>query len=226
MMLCGVAVFVWTNTQPGIGFTISVTRSFSLPDSRSRHQSQSPHQTRRLLPFRRMGARPRYQRALHGLPHWLDSALYLSPARRCSRGFPSAGAAFRALCAGLGRLQLPAAAVFVRFSYNVFFHWFAELALLPAGLLAFVIFRSRLRGLKNFTLNFFQAKAGAFRLTPLRGALGARPSRHPLCADSPRSRECLLRHRAQGDAPGSCRRSGEGPGRLCQRGRCGASPGK
>ncbi len=35
--------------------------------------------------------------------------------------------------------------LFVRFSYNVFFHWFAELALVPAALLAFVIFRSRLQ---------------------------------------------------------------------------------
>jgi len=34
-------------------------------------------------------------------------------------------------------------------AYNVFFHWFAELALVPAAVLAFVIFRSRLRGLKN-----------------------------------------------------------------------------
>jgi putative peptide zinc metalloprotease protein len=61
---------------------------------------------------------------------------------------------------------------FVRFSYNVLFHWFAELAVLPAGLLAFIIFRSRLRGLKNFTLTFFRAKAGAFRLSPLRAVLG------------------------------------------------------
>jgi putative peptide zinc metalloprotease protein len=62
--------------------------------------------------------------------------------------------------------------LFVRFSYNVFFHWFAELALLPAALLAFLIFRSRLRGMRDFALGFYRTKAGAFRLTPLRVALG------------------------------------------------------
>ena len=63
--------------------------------------------------------------------------------------------------------------VFIRFSYNIFFHWFAELALLPAGLLAFVIFRSRLRGLQTFALGFYRTKAaeGALRLTPLRAVL-------------------------------------------------------
>jgi putative peptide zinc metalloprotease protein len=63
--------------------------------------------------------------------------------------------------------------LFVRLSYNIFFHWFAELALVPAALLAFVIFRSRLRALKNFTVDFYRTKAGdgAFRLTPLRAVL-------------------------------------------------------
>jgi putative peptide zinc metalloprotease protein len=64
--------------------------------------------------------------------------------------------------------------LFVRFSYNVFFHWFAELALVPAAALAFVIFRSRLQGLKNFAMNFFRTRTGegAFHLTPLRAVAG------------------------------------------------------
>jgi putative peptide zinc metalloprotease protein len=63
--------------------------------------------------------------------------------------------------------------LFIRFSYNVFFHWFAELALVPAALLAFVIFRSRLRGLQTFAQGFYRTKAaaGALRLTPLRAVL-------------------------------------------------------
>jgi putative peptide zinc metalloprotease protein len=64
--------------------------------------------------------------------------------------------------------------LFVRFSYNVFFHWFAELALVPAAVLAFVIFRSRLQGLQNFAMNFFRTRTaeGAFHLTPLRAVVG------------------------------------------------------
>ena len=63
--------------------------------------------------------------------------------------------------------------VFIRFSYNIFFHWFAELALLPAALLAFVIFRSRLRGLQTFVQGVYRTKvaAGALRLTPLRAVI-------------------------------------------------------
>ena len=62
--------------------------------------------------------------------------------------------------------------LFVRFSYNVFFHWFAEFALLPAGFLAFLMFRSRLRSLKTFALLLLRTRkeAGAFRFTPIRAA--------------------------------------------------------
>ncbi|MGB8536919.1 MAG: HlyD family efflux transporter periplasmic adaptor subunit [Acidobacteriaceae bacterium] len=63
--------------------------------------------------------------------------------------------------------------LFVRFGYNVFFHWFAELAIVPAALLAFVIFRSRLRSLQSFASGFYRNKAGdgTLRFTPLRAAL-------------------------------------------------------
>ncbi|HEX3969013.1 MAG TPA: biotin/lipoyl-binding protein [Edaphobacter sp.] len=39
--------------------------------------------------------------------------------------------------------------VVVRLSYNIASHWLAEFALLPAGALAFVLFRSRLNSLRN-----------------------------------------------------------------------------
>ncbi len=38
---------------------------------------------------------------------------------------------------------------FIRFTYNVASHWLAEFALIPAGILAFVMFRSRLRSLRE-----------------------------------------------------------------------------
>jgi multidrug resistance efflux pump len=65
--------------------------------------------------------------------------------------------------------------LFVRFSYNVFFHWFAELAVVPAALVAFWIFRSRLQSMRAFTMNFVRTKAeeGALRPTPLRAGLVA-----------------------------------------------------
>jgi putative peptide zinc metalloprotease protein len=37
----------------------------------------------------------------------------------------------------------------IRFSYNVFSHWLAEFALIPAGYFAYVLFRSRLRSMRK-----------------------------------------------------------------------------
>jgi putative peptide zinc metalloprotease protein len=63
--------------------------------------------------------------------------------------------------------------LFIRFSYNVFFHWFAELALLPAAFLGFLIFRSRLRQLRSFAAEFYRTRTsdGTLRLTPLNALL-------------------------------------------------------
>jgi putative peptide zinc metalloprotease protein len=60
--------------------------------------------------------------------------------------------------------------LFIRFSYNVCYHWLAELAVLPAALVALWIFRGRLRSLQTFTMNFFRIHAaeGVFRPTPLK----------------------------------------------------------
>lgn len=59
---------------------------------------------------------------------------------------------------------------FIRFSYNVFSHWFAELAILPALGLAFLIFRSRLRSLRKFTIEWLSSRkalrGGILRPTP------------------------------------------------------------
>jgi putative peptide zinc metalloprotease protein len=46
----------------------------------------------------------------------------------------------------------------IRLSYNVFSHWLAEFALLPAGYLAFLLFRSRLRSLRKVVIQFWELK--------------------------------------------------------------------
>ena len=52
----------------------------------------------------------------------------------------------------------------IRFSYNVLSHWFAEFALIPAGALAFYLFRSRLRALRDVAKRFWEHHfaSGAF----------------------------------------------------------------
>jgi putative peptide zinc metalloprotease protein len=44
----------------------------------------------------------------------------------------------------------------IRFCYNVASHWMAEFALIPAGIAAFFIFRSRLRSLRRVAKEFWQ----------------------------------------------------------------------
>lgn len=58
----------------------------------------------------------------------------------------------------------------VRFSFNLLAHFIAEWALLPAIWLAFVIFRSRLRIFGKFLVNFYEVRQQSvlWRVTPLR----------------------------------------------------------
>ena len=175
MMLCGVAVMVWTNTPPGewihdfcyklillAGLAVAVvnlnplikldgyyffTEWLRVPDLK--------------------------ERSTTFLIGWLQRHVFRLPvdvpvvSRRRVPLF-----VLYALASGAYSYLL--LLLFVRFSYNVFFHWFAELALVPAALLGFVIFRSRLLGLQNFVLGFYRTKSseGAFRFTPLRALLG------------------------------------------------------
>ncbi len=58
---------------------------------------------------------------------------------------------------------------FLRFTYNVASHWLAEFALIPVGWLAFVMFRSRLRSLRDVIRRTWNTAFGdGFRLRPLR----------------------------------------------------------
>jgi putative peptide zinc metalloprotease protein len=175
MMLCGVAVILWTNTQPGewihefcyklillTGIAVVVinlnplikldgyyffTEWVRVPDLKERSTSF-------LIGW--------IQRHIFRLP--VD---VLVVSRRRVPLF-----VLYAVASGVYSYLL--LLLFVRFSYNVFFHWFAELALVPAALLGFVIFRSRLRGLRDFILGFYRTKSGegAFRFTPRRAVLG------------------------------------------------------
>ena len=51
--------------------------------------------------------------------------------------------------------------VVVRFAFNVTYKWMAEFALIPAGALAFVVFRSRLRSLRGVLGQVWEKRLGA-----------------------------------------------------------------
>jgi putative peptide zinc metalloprotease protein len=57
--------------------------------------------------------------------------------------------------------------IVVRFSYNILSHWLAEFALIPAGVLAFVLFRSRLRSLRDVAARAWKNSVAERRWRPL-----------------------------------------------------------
>jgi putative peptide zinc metalloprotease protein len=63
--------------------------------------------------------------------------------------------------------------IVVRFSYNIASHWIAEFAVIPAGILAFVLFRSRLRSLRDLALRTWKSNLAGRRWQPLHIAAAA-----------------------------------------------------
>ncbi len=63
--------------------------------------------------------------------------------------------------------------IVVRFSYNIASHWLAEFALIPAGVLAFVLFRSRLRSLRDLAARTWKSNMAERRWRPLHIAAAA-----------------------------------------------------
>jgi putative peptide zinc metalloprotease protein len=57
--------------------------------------------------------------------------------------------------------------IVVRFSYNIASHWLAEFALIPAGVLSFVLFRSRLRSLRDLAARTWKNDVAERRWRPL-----------------------------------------------------------
>jgi len=172
MILCGAATIVWTNTQPGewahdfcyklillTGLAVVVINLNPLIKLDGYYFFAEWVRVPDLK-----------ERSTTFLIGWVQRHIFRLPvdvpvvSRRRAPLF-----VFYALASGVYSYLL--LLFFVRFSYNVFFHWFAELAVIPAALLGFVIFRSRLRSLRSFARDFYRTNAAAFRLTPSRAAL-------------------------------------------------------
>jgi putative peptide zinc metalloprotease protein len=176
MMLCGVATIVWTNTQPGewahdfcyklmliTGLAVVIINLNPLIKLDGYYFLAEWVRVPDLK-----------ERSTTFVIGWVQRHIFRLPvdvpvvSRRRAPLF-----VFYALASGAYSYLL--LLLFVRFGYNVFFHWFAELALVPAALLAILIFRSRLRSLWSFARDFYRTKTGeggaAFRLTPWRAVL-------------------------------------------------------
>jgi putative peptide zinc metalloprotease protein len=174
MMFCGVAVFVWTNTQPGEWIHEFCYKLILLTGVAGVVINLNPLIKLDGYYFFSEWLRvpDLKERSTSFLIGWVQRYIFRLPVDVpvVSRRRVTLFVLYALLSGAYSYLLLW---LFVRFSYNVFFRWFAELALVPAALLAFVIFRSRLRGLRDFLSSFYRTRAeeGAFRLTPLRAVL-------------------------------------------------------
>jgi len=63
--------------------------------------------------------------------------------------------------------------VVIRLTYNIASHWLAEFALIPAGVLAFVLFRSRLRSLRDLATRTWKSSVAERRWRPVHVAAAA-----------------------------------------------------
>jgi putative peptide zinc metalloprotease protein len=174
MILCGIAVIVWTNTQPGEWIHEFCYKLILLTGVAVIVINLNPLIKLDGYYFfaEWVGVPDLKERSTSFLIGWIQRHVF-----RLDVDVPVVSRrrlplfVFYGLVSGAYSYVL--LGFFIRFSYNVFFHWFAELALIPAAALAFMIFRSRLRALKTFVIGFYRTKSaeGSFRITPLRGVL-------------------------------------------------------
>jgi putative peptide zinc metalloprotease protein len=170
MMLCGVAILIWTNTQPGGWIHDLCYKLILLTGLAVVAVNINPLIKLDGYYFFTEWLRvpDLKERSTGFLLGWIQRHVFRLPVEVpviSRRRVPL----FVIYAVTSGAYSYLLLLVFVRFSYNVLFHWLAELAVIPAAALAFFIFRSRLRSLGTFATIFFRAKreAGAFRLTPL-----------------------------------------------------------
>jgi putative peptide zinc metalloprotease protein len=150
MIVCGIAMIVWTNTQPGpwlheFSYKIILITGLAVI-------------VMNLNPLLKLdgyyffteviGIPDLKERSTAFVSGWMQSRLLRLPVE-----FPVVPRrrvplfVIYALVSGAYSYLLLFAVV--RFSYNIAAHWLAEFALIPAGLLAFALFRSRLRALRG-----------------------------------------------------------------------------
>jgi putative peptide zinc metalloprotease protein len=175
MLLCGIAILIWTNTQPGAWIHDLCYKVILLTGLAVVAVNINPLIKLDGYYFFTEWLRipDLKERSTGFLVGWIQRHVFRLPVEVpviSRRRVPL----FVIYALASGAYSYLLLLVFVRFSYNVLFHWLAELAVIPAAALAFFIFRSRLRSLGAFVMVFFRAKqeAGAFRLTLLHGVFG------------------------------------------------------
>jgi len=160
MVVCGLAMIVWTNTQPGPWLHDFTYKIILITGLAVIVMNLNP-----LLKLdgyyfftEAIGIPDLKERSTAFLSGWVQSRVLrlpidvpIVPRRRVPLFV------MYALISGAYSYLLLFAVV--RFSYNIASHWLAEFALIPAGALAFALFRSRIKALRDLWTRMW---AGAF----------------------------------------------------------------
>jgi putative peptide zinc metalloprotease protein len=161
MVFCGIAMIVWTNTQPGqwlhdfsyeviliTGVAVIVVNFNPLI------KLDGYYFLTELI-----GIADLKERSTAFLSGWVQGRILGLPVDLPA--VPRKRVPFYvayALLSGLYSYML--LFVVIRFAFNIGYNWFAEFAILPAAALAFAIFRSRLKSLWSVTIRYCKKKFG------------------------------------------------------------------
>jgi putative peptide zinc metalloprotease protein len=174
MVVCGIAMVVWTNTQPGPwvhDFTykiILITGVAVIVMNLNPLIKLDGYYF--LTEF--IGIPDLKERSTAFVSAWFQSRILRLPIETPvvhKKRIPLF--VFYALVSGAYSYLL--LFVVVRFSYNIASHWLAEFALIPAGVLAFVLFRSRLRSLREVVVRTWKNSLAGQRWRPVHIAAAA-----------------------------------------------------
>jgi putative peptide zinc metalloprotease protein len=159
MVLCGIAILVWTSTLPGDWLHDFCYKIILLTGIAVVAINMNPliklDGYYFLTEF--IGIPDLKERSTAFLTGWVQRHLFrlrvevpVVPRRRI--------ALFVAYAFLSGAYSYLLLLTVVRFTYNISYRWLADFAIIPAGALLFAVFRSRLRSLFAFTLEFFRQR--------------------------------------------------------------------
>ena len=175
MIFCGLAMIVWTNTQPGqwlhdFSYEIILITGIAVivVNFNPLIKLDGYYFLTELI-----GIADLKERSTAFLSGWVQGRLLGLPAE-----LPAVGRnrvpffVVYAFCSGLYSYML--LFFVIRFAYNIGYNWFAEFAIIPAGALAFTVFRSRLVSLRGVITRYWKqniSRDAVLRPVPILSAL-------------------------------------------------------
>jgi putative peptide zinc metalloprotease protein len=174
MVICGLAMIVWTNTQPGPWVHEFTYKIILITGVAVIVMNLNPLIKLDGYYFftEFIGIPDLKERSTAFVSTWLQSSILRLPIETPvvhKKRIPL----FVLYAVVSGAYSYLLLLVVVRLSYNIASHWLAEFALIPAGALALVLFRSRLRSLRDLAMRTWANDFAGHRWQPVHVAAAA-----------------------------------------------------